>query len=123
MSDLNPKEIEIELDGVKYGLLFTVNLIDDLQSHFGVPISDVFDMMNDEMQMFKVITKFLEVAINEHIDEYTPDVPHVNARMIGRKMNLQKMSMNDAKEKIFGAFSTGMPNVEEDSDPNVTSEQ
>ena len=119
MSDLRPKPHKITLGGQEFGLLFSLNSIDEIQDHFNISISQLTELMNDERSVFKNLRYLLTVLINEAIDDEESDRPHVEERWVGRKIttNNFKQLTND----ILKAFAEGAPESEEE-DPNATSE-
>lgn len=119
MSDLRPKPPEIEIGGKKYGLLFNLNAIDEIQDRFDLPISQISDLMDDERKVFKILKSLLTILINEAIDDSESGAPHVDEKFVGRKITVADISA--MKDQVFMAFSQGVPETEED-DPNVKSE-
>jgi hypothetical protein len=118
MSDLRPKPSTITLGGKEYGLLFTLNAIDEIQDRFDIPISQLGDLMQDERKVFKVLKSLIAILINEAIDEEESGEPHVDDKFVGRKIKVADIPK--LKDSIFSAFTGGMPEGEDD--PNVTSE-
>jgi hypothetical protein len=126
MSNLKPTSVKINLGGEEYGLRFTLNAIDDIQDYFDIPISKMYDLMKDERKAFKSIKAILVILINENIDceneNRTEKLPHVDARYIGRRMEVGNIA--ELSEAIANAFtgSAPLPDNEDDA-PNVESEQ
>lgn len=112
MSDLKPKPIGLELGGKEYGLLFNLNAIEEIQDKFDIPISKLTDLMRDERQVFKVLKSLLAILINEAIDDAENGDPHIDERFVGRKITVAEIPK--LKEKIFAAFTDGMPEGEDD---------
>lgn len=119
MSDLRPKPTTITLGGKEYGMLFTLNVIDEIQDRFDIPISQLADLMRDERKVFKVLKTLLTVLINEAIDDAESGEPHVEEDFVGRKITIAEIAT--LKDKIFTAFSNGAP--ERDDDDPTRSEQ
>lgn len=119
MSDLRPKPYKIALGGQEFGLLFSLNSIDEIQDHFDIPISKLYDLFQDERTIFKNLRYLLTVLINEAIDDEENGRPHVDEKWVGRKItttNFKKLT-----NAILHAFAEGSPKSDEE-DPNVTSE-
>lgn len=112
MSDLRPKPPEIEIGGKKYGALFNLNAIDEIQDRFDIPISQLADLMSDERKIFKVLKTLLCILINEAIDDSETGEPHVDEKFIGRKITVADIPT--LKSKVFAAFTAGMPESDED---------
>ena len=113
MSDLRPKPPEIEIGGKKYGVLFNLNAIDEIQDRFDIPISHLAELMQDERKVFKVLKSLLAILINEAIDDLESGEPHVDEKFIGRKIKVADIPT--LKDKVFSAFADGVP--EGDDDP------
>lgn len=120
MSDLRPKPRKIELGGKEFGLLFSINAIDDIQDHFDIPIASLIDLLRDERKIFKNLRYLLTVLINEAIDDEENGQPHVEERWVGRKITPE--NIHGLSESILQAFSEGSPEVEDEEIPNVKSE-
>lgn len=117
MSDLRPKPPEIEIGGKKYGILFNLNAIDEIQDKFDISISQLGDIMSDERKVFKVLKGLLAILINEAIDDAENGDPHVDDKFVGRKITVADIPL--LKDKVFAAFADGMPAG--DDDPNAAS--
>lgn len=120
MSDMKPKHATVTLGGKEYGLLFSVNAIDEIQDHFDIPISELTKLLQNERTAFKAVRFLLTTLINEAIDDAESGEPHVNERFIGRKIDVTKM--NDFKIGIFKSMTNGIPEPDEDDIPNAKSE-
>ena len=118
MSDLRPKPLKIEIGGKEYGLLFNLNAIDEIQDKLDIPLSKLYEAMNDERRVFKVLKTMLAVMINEAIDDAESGDPHVDEKFIGRKIKVSDIS--NLKSSVYSAFTDSMP--EASDDPNVESE-
>lgn len=116
MSDLRPKPAKIILGDKEYGLLFTLNAIDEIQDRFDIPISELSTLMQDERQVFKVLKALIAILINEAIDDSESGQPHVDEKYVGRKITVA--DIGTLKDKIFSAFTAGTP---ESDDPNPQS--
>jgi len=119
MSDLQPKLYKIMLGGQEFGLLFSINAIDDIQDHYDIPISHLIELLNDERDTFKNLRYILTVLINEGIDDEENDRPHVEERWVGRKITAG--NIHELGDSILRAFNEGTPEPDEEC-PNVTSE-
>ncbi len=120
MSDLRPKATTIKLGDKEYGLLFTLNAIDEIQDRFDISISELSDLMKDERKVYKVLRFLLATLINEAIDDSESGQPHVDERFIGRKITPANLS--ELQSGIFSAFTAGTPRINEDALPLATSE-
>ena len=112
MSDLRPKPPEIEIGGKKYGILFNLNAIDEIQDRFDIPISKLDVLLQDERKVFKVLKSLLAILINEAIDDSESGEPHVDEKFVGRKITVADIPT--LKDKVFVAFAEGMPKSDDD---------
>ena len=127
MSDLRPKGTKIKLDEKEYGLRFTLNVIDEIQDHFDIPISQIDELFKDEKKQIKALKYIITLLINEDLDciadETGIQAKHLKEDYVGRHINL--LNAATLVSSIYNSFTSGMPAKGEDSDedPNLTSEQ
>ena len=119
MSDLKPKATKIILGGKEYGLLFTLNVIDEIQDIFDLPFTQIAELMEDERKVYKVLRVLFTLLINEAIDDSESGQPHVDEKYIGRKLTIAELPQ--LKNKITGTLLNGMPESDEEI-PNAQSE-
>ena len=119
MSDLQPKPYKIKLGGEEFGLLFSINVIDEIQDHFDIPISQLTDVLKDPRTIFKNLKYILALLINEALEDEESDRARVDELWVGRKITPGNMKSLTAD--IMFAFADGSPKADED-DPNVESE-
>jgi predicted metal-dependent enzyme (double-stranded beta helix superfamily) len=124
MSDLKPTGSKIKLGNNEYGMRFTLNVIEDIQDHFNINVSDIDSLFSDERNQIKNIRYLLTVLINENIDceddETGEKTPHLDERYVGRHIDLA--NVGDMKAAIFSTASKGMPESDADSDYPTKSE-
>ncbi len=119
MSDLQPKKPTIILGEKEYPILFSLNVIDEIQDHFDKPISELSEMLSDERMAFKAIKFILTALINEGFaDEEINE--NVNERFVGRKITPQ--NMGNLSSAILSAFGGSIPESTDEEIPNETSE-
>ena len=134
MSDLKPKGKAVNLGGQTYGMLFTLNAIDDIQEHFNIDIYDMSNLFKDKVENDQIIVNrnkmrnlcwLLALLINENLDcekdMGKPERAHVDARFVGR--HITAGNWTSMANKILDAFREAAPvNDEDDTDPNSASE-
>ena len=126
MSDLRPKGTMITLGDKEYGLLFSINAIDDIQDHFDIAISELGELFKDEKKQIKNLRYIITVLVNEYIDlkndENNASEPHLEERYVGRHIDMT--NINNLVSAIYGSFSAGAIEVGEDEveSPNALSE-
>lgn len=114
MSDMRPRGNEIELGGRKLRLLWTINVIDQIQDHYDMPISELDNLLRDERKTLKVVRHILTLLINEAIEDEESGETKVDEMWVGRKITVQNISA--LRSALLVSFSSGLP--EGDSDPN-----
>lgn len=121
MSDLKNKYCTVNIDGKEYGMICTLNVIDDIQDKFGCGIESLDPMLNDPRQQMKVIKYLLAELINEaadcKADETGEAAAHVTERYIGRHIGISNMSA--LVDSIGECFSDGLPEADEDENPQT----
>ncbi len=115
MSDMNPKPTPIKLGGKEYGLLFTINAIDDIQDRFDIAIENIESLFDDPKIRIKAIRYLLTLLINEGTDwkndQTGGNEPHVDERFVGRLITAQ--NINSITKSIISTFTSGAPESEE----------
>lgn len=126
MSDLRPKGSKIKLGEKEYGMLFSLNAIDDIQDHFNISISELGDLFQDEKKQIKNLRYIITVLLNEYIDfqndENGGNAELLDERYVGRHVN--GSNIGDLIAAIYGSFSDGAIETDEadETDPNLKSE-
>lgn len=120
MSDLQPKKPTIQLGEKEYPLLFSLNVIDEIQDHFDISISQLLEILNDERKAIKSIRYILTLLINEGLaDDESGET--VDEQFVGRKITPQ--NTGTLITSILSAFSGSVPQSEDEEIPNSKSEQ
>jgi len=65
MSDLNPKGVPVVLDGEEQRLLFTLNVVDEVQDHYGCSLEEVIDRLTDKKESAKTLRYLMMVLLND----------------------------------------------------------
>lgn len=55
MSELRPRGEEVIIEGVKRYFLFTLNVVDEIQSRYDMALSDVLDKLTDKREAVSVM--------------------------------------------------------------------
>jgi hypothetical protein len=122
MSDLKNKYCTVNIDGKEYGMICTLNVIDDIQDKFGCGIESLDLMLNDPRQQMKVIKYLLAEMINEaadcKADENGEAADHVTERYIGRHI-VGFEAMAGLMGAISECISGGLPEVDEEENPQM----
>lgn len=125
MSDLRPRGIPIELDGVERHFLFTLNTIDELQETYGKNLYEVLTDLTQEggtAPMLRNIVAFLlnqEAARNKRLGG--PELPEVTEKDVGDMVGVD--NYYEVLSAVLRAYGISMPEADEDEDPNPASGQ
>lgn len=119
MSAIKDGRYPIELNGKQYHLLFSLNVLDEVQDRFGGfdKLNQVFDQNNPKMM--KDLKWLLTTLINEGMDEDAGE-KELTDRQVGKMIHLG--NINEIKNAILGAFSYGA-NGGEENEENDEQEQ
>lgn len=114
MSDLRPEGIKVELGGKEYRLLFTINVIDEIQSRLNEGIFDAMDHIAEAAEGdwgHETIMAFCSiVAILLNGGEEGPLTGKDVARMV------TKNTYRPVAWAVMAAFGLSMPETDEDED-------
>lgn len=137
MSDLKPNgnATGVRLGGETYGMLFTLNAIDDIQDHFQIDIENLADLFRDREEdghtvrnrnkvrnLCWILAKLINEWIDCEKDAGNPERSPVDDRFIGRHINAANWT--SMANRILESFKASTPEHEDDDDidPNVASE-
>ncbi len=132
MSDLKPRGEAITLDGVERHIMFTLNVIDDIQEHYkkldedgdniGMNLLQVLQAMTDgdNPDNNKILCFVMTTLLNDEA-ERTGDFDTVTERQVGGMIGLD--NYGDVLNAILRAYGVSMPDAEEDESPNVTNRE
>jgi hypothetical protein len=126
MSDLKPRGTKICINGVERYILFDLNVIDDIQSHYNMPVDEVLNLLTDDDQSFMVLRYLLTVLLNDESEraefERADTIPGiVTEREVGLLISLDNFT--EIMLRIFQAYGFSLPELDEFENPNVKSEQ
>jgi hypothetical protein len=120
MSDLKPKGNKITLGGKEFGMLCTLNALDEIQDKFDISITELDGLLKDERKVFKVIKYLVTLFINEWIDDKENGMEHVTERWVGRKITPSNLKI--LQSGVQQSFIDSSPIADGDEDPNLASE-
>jgi len=133
MRILRPKGEMINIDDKDRRLLFTINVIDELQETFNLPVSKIIsklfsDEEDDTLTSFALLRTILTVLINDDVELYNEENEEkrelVTEKYVGRKITYTNVA--EVSLKVLNAYkrSLGILKDEEDDDsPNLKSVQ
>lgn len=115
MSDLNPKGVPVMLDGEERRLLFTLNVVDEVQDHYGCAIEEVIGRLTDKKESAKTLRYLTTVLLNDEAE-----------RSEGRKAHTEKevgwlITQDNVLEvtvAVLKAYGLSLPEPDEYASPN-----
>lgn len=120
MSDLKPAGIPVILDGTERRFLFTLNAIDEIQSHYDMNMMEAMSKLFDEREQFQTLRYFTQVLLNDETERTKWKNPEAELKSYSDKELGWLISRdNDAEIKaaILAAYRISIPEPE-DNDPN-----
>lgn len=122
MSDLRPTGVPIELGSVERHFLFTLNVIDEIQTHYDGTVLDALGHMfstNDKEPVSDVIF-FATVLMNDEAERESwrnsdSQLKKVTEKEAGWMITWD--NLNEVRTAILQAYHISMPEAE-DNDPN-----
>lgn len=126
MSDLRPKGTLVMVNGAEHNFLFSLNVVDDLQEHYRLPIDDVIGLMIDEEKTYAALRYILMVLMNDEAErlkyEKAEHVPEqVTERQVGSMVSM--MEHIEIFRGILKAYGTSLPEADEFESPNAVGGQ
>lgn len=124
MSDLRPRGVPVTVEGVERHFLFTLNAIDEIQDHYGKPLSETIQELADDTKSVRIMRYLIAVLLNDEAEReraagkgelktYTEQ----EAGWLAEKNEMVKYTM-----AILTAYGVSLPEAE-DEDPNQTGGQ
>lgn len=126
MSDLNPIGVPITLGGVERHFLFTLNVIDEVESHYGMPVIDALDKLWDKKELYGALRYFTTVLVNDEVEYMRHKDPDSALKPITEKEAGWLITVDNIPEvtaAILAAYRLSAPEPDEDDDPNLRSGQ
>ncbi len=112
MSAIKDGRYEIELNGKKYHMLFSLNALDAIQDKFG-GYDKIDTAMSEGKDMIKNIRWLFALLLNEGRED---DEPELTEQQVGRLIHVG--NLNDIKGAIINAFAFGATGGEENNENN-----
>lgn len=122
MSDLRPKGIPVEIDGVERYMLFTLNAIDELQEHYKEDLSKVIDKLTDKEEAVSTLRQILVTLLNDEADREAAmngkDLKRYSLKEIGWLISLD--NQEQVLLAVLAAYGISLPEGD-DENPNLMS--
>ena len=68
MSDLRPLGHAVKLDGVERHFLFTLNVVDAVQDHYGCSLEEVVNRLTDKKESIKTLRYLTMALLNDEAE-------------------------------------------------------
>lgn len=120
MSDLRPTGVPVMIDGVERHFLFTLNVIDKIQSHYNTTMMDVLSKLFDEREQFQALRYFVKVLLDDEVERAKWKDPDAEIKGYSDKEIGWLISADNNMEitaAILAAYHISVPDPEE-NDPN-----
>lgn len=126
MSDLRPRGVSLELGGEKRELLFTLNVMDDIQNRTGEPVFSTLQKLFEKEEMNGAVKLLLSSLLTDEAERKKWMDPKSTLKPVSEKEAgwlVDVGNIGEAVTAILTAYRISMPEAEEDEepDPNVKS--
>lgn len=121
MSDLNPAGVKVQFDGKARHFLFTLNAIDEIQSHYDMTMFEALGKLFDKKEQITSLRYFVFVLVNDEVERNkwkNPDYPleRITEKEAGWMVSTE--NIGEITAAILEAYHVSVPEPDEESDPN-----
>lgn len=124
MSDFKAANLTFDLNGVEYGAVFTLNVVDSLQSKYNKPIDDVLKMTSDSVTCVSATKALIAAMINEWVDiqkdNGVTSFNYVTENFVGRYLDIASF-LNEGS--LNNVISASLPEDDGSKSPNLQTVQ
>ena len=117
MSDMRPSGIAVTVGGVERHVLFTLAAVDEIQSKWNLPVSEVIAKMSDEMEVYPAMLSIISALINDEIARNNLGDPVTEEEL---KRQITVPECDGIIAAILMAYGVSVPEKDEDEDPHLT---
>lgn len=124
MSDLRPVGVPVEIDGVERHFLFTLNVIDEIQEHYGKKLSEVIDNLTNKETSTATMRYLVSVLLNDEAERESfngKELKHYSEKEVGWMLSLDNISI--FLTLVLSAYGISLPVPDEEEFPNWESGQ
>lgn len=124
MSDLRPKGTPVMINGEERNLLFTLNVIDEIQDHYDAPMTEVWDRLTDKRKSDKTIRYLVCTLLNDEVAREKrngKDLKSYTEEEVGWAITVK--NVNEIMMALLSAYGMSLPEPDEDADPKAESGQ
>lgn len=119
MSDLRPKGVTITIDGTERNLLFTLNVIDEIQDHYDMAMTEVWDKLTDKREAEKTIRYLLCTLLNDEAEREKRngrELKNYTEKEVGWIISVD--DVDEILSALLKAYGVSLPEPDEDGHPN-----
>lgn len=124
MSDLRPKGVPIELEGVERHLLFTLNAINELQEYYKEDLGKIIDRLTDKEESVRTLQQILVTLLNDEAEREAvingKELKQYTDRQIGWLVTLD--NQEQILLAVLSAYGVSLPEPDSEN-PNLISGQ
>ena len=116
MSDLNPRGVKVQIGGEEHELLFTINVIDEIQSVTGLPLFDAMDRVAhvayslDSQEDLRTFRSVLSILIKTNL----PNDARIEEKELGKRIIWNEVS--PLARSIVEAFGISLPEPDDEDE-------
>lgn len=121
MSDLRPTGVSIQFDGVERHFLFTLNVIDKVQDHYGTIVLDAMDKLFVAKEQSSAVRFFVKTLLDDEAEREKwknpeSDLPMYKDKELGWLISVE--NIDEIIAAIMKAYRISVPEADGDEDPN-----
>lgn len=111
MSDLKPRGVPVMVDGVERHFLFTLNVIDEIQDHYNLALSEVIDKLTDKGESLKVLRYLIATLLNDEAARCDQNLEMYSEEQIGWIIDAETLDMFTLA--LLRAYGISLPEADE----------
>lgn len=122
MGSMNPRGIAVEFEGEVRHLLFTLNVIDEIQTEYDKTIHEVIQDLTEGDVYDGQLRRLVTILLNDEARrsaKHDERIEKVTESDVGDMIGLD--NYNEVLVSLLKAYGISLPEPEEDEDPNPKS--
>lgn len=120
MSDLRPVGVPVIIEGVERHMLFTLNVIDEVQEHYDKPLAEIINELMEKASAVKTMRYLTYALLEDEVQRKEAageSLKHYSEKEIG--WLITRENQEEILLVILKAYGLALPeNEEEDISPN-----